>query len=340
MTNYWVVRQGEGDKYAEIARKGEHVAIGWSTLGNLSWLAQATGKTTELRLRLSRAYEQAHPGETALQVGIGSGQVWRFIREITVGDIVAVPNRPGEHVLWGEIIGAYEYLEDWKDGCPYPHRRRARWTKETSYDELPPKLKDSISSPLTVFSLSRHVESIQPLLRHKQEQLTGDSLVEAAIGELHSLTPWEFEDFVAHLMALAGFDVEVTPRSGDRGVDIVASVATEGLANITLAVQVKKVKGRLGIGEVLKTRGTLGQEDHGAIVTLSSFTRQAIEEAQKEGMKPVTLVDGEGVVELVLKYYRQLDKQYLELIPLVEREIPLRERFYFVKTTAGVTRPE
>lgn len=337
MTNYWVVRQGEGDKYAEIAKKSERVAIGWSALGDLSWLAQSAEKTTELRARLSRAYEQAHPGETASQVGIGSGQVWRFVQQISVGDIVAVPNHPGEQVLWGEVIGEYEYREDWKDGCPYPHRRPVTWIKKTSYDELPPKLKGGINSPLTTFSLSRHVESIQALLRPKQEQVTGDQLVEAVVDKLYNLNPWEFEDFVAHLMQLAGFDVEVTPRSGDRGVDIVASVATEGLANITLAVQVKRVKGRLGIGEVLRTRGTLGPEDHGAIVTLSSFTKPAIEEAQKGSMKPVTLVAGEAVVELVLKYYGQLDKRYRELIPLVEREFPLRDRFYFLKTSTDVT---
>jgi restriction system protein len=333
MANYWVVRQGEGDKYAEIAKKGKYIAIGWSELGNLSWLAQAAEKSTELRSRLSADYAKAYPDETALQVGIGSGQVWRFVQEISVGDIVAVPNRPSEQVLWGQVIGEYEYRKDWKDNCPYPHRRPVKWTEETPYDKLPPKLKNSISTPMTVFSQSPHVESIQLLLRPEREQVTGDKLVEAIIEKLRSLSPWEFEDFVAHLMQLAGFDVEVTPRSGDRGVDIVASVATEGLANITLAVQVKRRKGSVGIGEVLKTRGTLGPDEHGAIVTSSSFTKQAIEEAQKEGMKPVTLVDGEAVVELVLKYYGQLDKQYRESIPLVERDIPLRERFYLVKTT-------
>ena len=272
MTNYWVVRQGEGDKYAEIARKGEYVAIGWSELGDLSWLARATGEIDKLKSELSRAFRQVYPKSTAMQVANNSGQVRRFVREVNVGDVVAVPNRPGGGVLWGEVTGAYEYREDWEDNCPYPHRRPVKWIKETPYDELPPKLGRSISIPPTVFSLSRHVESIQPLLRHKQEQLTGDDLVEAIIDELHSLTPWEFEDFVAHLMALADFDVEVTPRSGDRGVDIVASVAAEGLANITLAVQVKRVKGQIGIAEVQRMRGTLGQNEHGAVVTLSSYT--------------------------------------------------------------------
>ena len=82
----------------------------------------------------------------------------------------------------------------------------------------------------------------------------------------------------------------------------------EGLADITLRVQVKRVRGSIGNKEILALRGALSQGEHGCLITLSSFTPQAIEEAQ--GKIPIKLIDGDDLSGLTLKHFDEIDDKY------------------------------
>ena len=81
-------------------------------------------------------------------------------------------------------------------------------------------------------------------------------------------------------------------------------------------------------------RGTLAVDEHGAIITTSDFTLQARREAESENMKPISLIDGEMLVDIILKYYDELNDKYKELIQLKKKElIALRDRFIVVPET-------
>ena len=75
-------------------------------------------------------------------------------------------------------------------------------------------------------------------------------------------------------------------------------------------------------------RGTLGVDEHGVLITTGRFTKQAQTEAEAEGKKPIALIDGQMLVDLILTHYNELDEEYKELLQLRSREVPLRERFY------------
>lgn len=84
----------------------------------------------------------------------------------------------------------------------------------------------------------------------------------------------------------------------------------EGLADITLQVQVKRVRVSIGNKEILALRGALSQGEHGCLITLSSFTPQAIEEAQAQGKIRIKLIDGNDLSGLTLKHFDEIDDEY------------------------------
>ncbi|GAH96991.1 unnamed protein product, partial [marine sediment metagenome] len=81
----------------------------------------------------------------------------------------------------------------------------------------------------------------------------GNELAKVIISRLFNLAPEKFEHFVTHLLTLVGFEATATQYTGDRGVDVIGTLNPEGLANITLKAQVK----RMGISLSLATATTL-----------------------------------------------------------------------------------
>ena len=50
-------------------------------------------------------------------------------------------------------------------------------------------------------------------------------------------------------------------------------------------------------------------------------------EAEAIGKKPITLIDKEALVDLILEHYDDLDEQYKSVLMLKRRDIPIRDRF-------------
>ncbi|GAI44393.1 unnamed protein product, partial [marine sediment metagenome] len=109
----------------------------------------------------------------------------------------------------------------------------------------------------------------------------------------------KFEHFVTHLLTLVGFEATATQYTGDRGVDVIGTLNPEGLANITLKAQVKRISGHISNQDILMLRGTLGVDEHGVLITTGGFTKQAQAEASlcklrqrlsSYGMRPINNV--------------------------------------------------
>jgi restriction system protein len=330
MGRYWGMRLGEGGKWVEHGKKGKYIAIGWDKLGNLDWLAkEANGDKAQSEF--TKRYKNIYGGSD-VAIGINCGEVVNFVRGIKQSDIIVAPDMARKRVLMGRVTGHYQYKDDWGDGCPYQHRRDVEWIKEVDKDAISPKLKGSLNSWLTVFSLQRHRQEIRAIIGEepelKEEIVTGDKLAEAVAERMFNLDPGEFEHFITHLLTLVGFEAATTQLVGDKGVDVIGTLNPEGLTNITLKAQVRRIRGNCGIGDVLMLRGALGADEHGVFITTSGFTKQAQEEAQAEGKKPIALIDKEMLVDLILNHYDELDEEYKDLLQLRKREVPIRERFY------------
>ena len=83
-----------------------------------------------------------------------TGQVWRFIHLIEVGDLLIVP-RGREQLAIGRVAGPYEYRGDAPPG--FQHVRPISWLRTNQPRRaVLPDLNSSLGSLLTVFELSKH----------------------------------------------------------------------------------------------------------------------------------------------------------------------------------------
>ena len=328
-----MVRLGSGGSYVDLLKGKKQVAIGWNDLGDLSWLIEEEEKEEGASWKkLRKKYAEEYEG-SSVSIGIGSGQIWNFVYVMDEGDTVLVPT-PKRTILIGEISGGYEFKRDWGDECHYAHRRGIEWLKEVDRDDLPEQLKSSMNAHLTVYNVDKHAVAIGQMLRRKREKrwrkvekVSGDELVKVILERVRSLSPREFEEFISHLLDIMGFETMTTEYVGDKGVDVIGVLNAEGLTNVRLKVQVRRTQGNIGIKEVQRTRGTLAVDEHGAIITTAGFSLAAQSEAESEKMKPISLVDGETLVDMILRNYDKLDDTYKELIQLKKKPLVLKDQF-------------
>ena len=226
--------------------------------------------------------------------------------------------------------------EDWGDGCPHLYRRSVEWLDEISRDDFSQKMKNSLGSLQTVYSIDEHKEEIDFLLtgerpaKKRKREVSGEELLDATIDRIRDLSPKEFEDFTTHLLEILGFKAATTQYVGDKGIDVIGTLNAEGLVDVVLHVQVKRIKGSIDNKEVLQIRGTLAPGEHGAIITTSRFTKPAEEEADDTKKGKVSLVDGRTLAEMILEHYDELDDKYKALLRLERKDVPIAQRFRVV----------
>lgn len=98
-------------------------------------------------------------------------------------------------------------------------------------------------------------------------------------GLIYSLSPSEFEDFVALLLIKKGYDVEVTSRVKDGGKDIIAKYRMPTGNTIITYIECKKynVDKKVGVHYIRALYGTIQADsiNYGIVATSSSFTKGA-----------------------------------------------------------------
>lgn len=116
---------------------------------------------------------------------------------------------------------------------------------------------------------------------------------------VNEMSPDGFERLTQRLLRESGFiHVEVTGRTGDGGIDGKGIARINGLMSFHIAFQCKKYKGSIGSPEIRDFRGaTVGRADRGLFITTGSFTKSAIEEANRDGASPIDLVDGDQLAD-------------------------------------------
>ncbi len=154
-----------------------------------------------------------------------------------------------------------------------------------------------------LFALKRQKESAKsPLLAiQNQNELVKKNLIE----KIQEMDPFQFEYLVAELLRKIGYEnVEVTKRSGDKGIDVVGNLTVGGLTNVKTVIQVKRYKTGNNISGkyITQLRGSAEVDQRGLIITTSNFTKDAISESKATNKMPVALVNGEKLLEILFKY--------------------------------------
>jgi Restriction endonuclease len=114
-----------------------------------------------------------------------------------------------------------------------------------------------------------------------------------------NMSPDAFERLTKRLLRESGFSqVEVTGKSGDGGIDGKGIYKIGGLIGFNVMFQCKRWKNQVPSSEIRDFRGALqGRADKGLFVTTSTFSRDAIKEATRDGATPIDLLDGQQLVD-------------------------------------------
>jgi restriction system protein len=141
------------------------------------------------------------------------------------------------------------------------------------------------------------------------------------LDRLNELSPREFEVFAGRLLQAYGFvKTEVAGRSPDGGVDGHGRLVL-GLAEMNVAFQCKKWQGNVGRPDVDKFRGAIqGEYEQGVFFVTSDFTAEARDASLKKGAVPIVLVNGEGIIDLMIN--KEIGVERNPLYMYYDRDLP------------------
>jgi HJR/Mrr/RecB family endonuclease len=175
------------------------------------------------------------------------------------------------------------------------------------------ELQKKIEGRLVPISISK--ELVQPIDAIKHAETAIQNAARDATNALRKyiaeMKPVAFEWLVGLLFRALGYEhVVVTKRSGDGGIDVKAVLSVEGVGNIRTCIQVKRQQNAVGGPVVQNLRGSLGPHEVGIVVTSSSFSGEAREEAQDATKAPIALISGQEFAELLVKH--QIGIQHID----------------------------
>lgn len=117
------------------------------------------------------------------------------------------------------------------------------------------------------------------------------------------MNPYKFEHLIGQLLEAMGYEqVEVTKASGDKGVDVVGRVQV-GITTITEVVQVKRMQSNITRPVIDQLRGALPYHSaiRGTLITTGRFAGNCEKAALHPGAAPITLIDGDRLLELLIE---------------------------------------
>lgn len=222
-------------------------------------------------------------------------------------------------------------LQEWSD---YLKRRSAIRSESMIKDTMRRRLTNLISRDLierkgTLYSATPEGllylqkikdEDTAAVADHKQVwalvRQHADAVRDSLGGLLQDMDPIAFEHLIKRLLEEMDYqNVEVTSRSSDGGVDVVADIEV-GITSIREVVQAKRHRRAIQRKHLDALRGSLYRFNavRGTIVTTSRFSKGTQHAAFATGAAPITLVDGEKLVDLLIEHGIGVRKRTIELL--------------------------
>ncbi|WP_313150484.1 restriction endonuclease [Lysinibacillus capsici] len=326
MTKWWMVRAGDNNELIPVWLRQQIVSIGWPDLENPKQVATKE----QLLLQADSVYLEEKPQTRSSWVS----QVWRFSREIEIGDRIISYSKEKREYIIGSVTEAHFY-DDSNDN-PYPNTLKVRWEANTiARDTLSQAAKNSLGSVLTVFRVDQWGSEIEKLLHSPASINDRDNIEDndetVIIGDLKSkarlmiedrvdkLDPWRMQDLVGGLLQSMKYNVKISPKGPDGGVDILAYKDAFGFEQPIIKVQVKHRKSTAGSPEVQQLLGANPLKANCIFVSTGGFTSQAITVAKQNAVK---LIDLEELVQLIIEWYELMPNDTRALLPLQKMYVP------------------
>lgn len=307
------IAPGGIDKVDE-ALEQDQIIIGWAEASglldpNLSW--------EQFREIISSAYYAQE--ENLRRAGAVAGHMWRFVREMDVGDLLVVPH--GAEFYVAQISGPATY-DSAKVSEDSAYRRKVWWLNDKK--PIPRALaRSALLSRMKTQGTCAYATDVIDEIRECLKLAAADEaptfetdliarLARETLDELRSgrLEDFGFETLVRDvLLNLGAEEARIVPRSQDKGADIVATIRVAGAFRQVVAVQAKHWGPEPLVGpEVVEQliRGIEAESaDLGMVVTSGSISEEAAQVAEAyfedKGIK-IELVDGEQFSKLIVEH--------------------------------------
>ena len=116
----------------------------------------------------------------------------------------------------------------------------------------------------------------------KERSLKRKKTLQSGIHAIDAMTGIEFENYLGALFEAMGYEVEITPASGDYGADLLMKKDGE-----LIAVQAKRYSKAVGISSIQEVFSAkmYYKANEAWVVTNNTFSRNACELAQRSGVK-------------------------------------------------------
>ena len=303
------------------------IAIGWKDMGDLS-LIQAD------RDAFKEKYTEVYPDAKKGSIANGAGMLYRFTHEVEIGDFVVFPSKIDRQINIGVVEGGYEYHPE---AAEYVQQHKVKWLKHlprTSFSQGALYEVGSAMSLVLVQSGSHGIflkfliqcrKILICIILYCEESVgaTADEIVEATrdfiLKELSkNLKGYDLEEFVADLLRAMGYRTTVSSHGGDSGIDI---TAYKDELPPRILVQVKSQDSDIKEATIQSLKGAMRESDYGLFVTLSNYTKNA--QKYLDSTPIIRGINGTELVDLILKYYHDLNDKYKKMIPLKMVYIPV-----------------
>ncbi|VIO74714.1 Mrr restriction system protein [Bradyrhizobium ivorense] len=327
--NVWGIHGGKTGDAESLFFKHDCVALGWASVGDLSKLKPDREAFKEV---IAATYPEKKPGS----VPVNAGQLFRFVHEVELGDLVVYPSKADRKIYVGKIAGGYLY--DPTTEPTYPHRRAVKWLHSVPRTKFSQGALYEIGSAMSLFLVKNYADEFRAVVVGKAipvqtVPVSEDETVAAVAEDVEESTTdyilkklatdlkgHPFAEFVAHLLGTMGYRTRLSPEGPDGGVDIIAHKDELGFEPPIIKVQVKSSEGSVGDPALSALYGKVGHTEFGLFVTLGTFTNQA--KSFAKGKSNLRLIDGQELVKLVFEHYQQFDARHKGLLALRQAYVP------------------
>ena len=314
----WMVRAGKYGEQENTIFENNVFAVEWNELGDLSKIKSKD--------ELKELYQKIYTDNSKNRMASHISQIWRFVHEIKIGDLVSIPLKTKNNIMFGIVEGEYKYQ---KLSENVKHTRKAKWIKEIPRTEIDQDLLYSFGSLLTVCQIKKNnaERRIKQLLSLEGKELKPPEEEEIDIETYaqDQITKYINRKFKGHglarlvnaILQAQGYTTRVSPPGPDGGVDILASGGLLGFDEPKICVQVKSTSTPVDVKIVRELRGIMSQvkAKQCLLVSWTGFNNNALKEARNEFFN-TRLWDSKELLKAIFKYYEKFDDELKAELPL------------------------
>jgi restriction system protein len=288
-------------------------AVGvWLLISNYELLSDANTEVLEVSPS-GRDFLAHEGGETARQIDETEGVLWLLRAVVERGHAARGDLLP----LWREYLQQHGRIRSDTSAKSYLWSRLRNLVGRgfvrksgTSYEPTEAGIAYLGAPGVSAPGVVDEDGTLHQLIRDRHESVR-DQLREL----LQSMDPYAFEYVIKDLLEAMGYeDVVVTARSGDKGVDVIGRIEL-GITSVREVVQAKRHAKNIQRSVLDALRGSLHRFEavRGSIITTGDFARGTNTAAFESGAAPITLINGEKLIDLLIKNEIGIKKREVEI---------------------------